>query len=155
MFRKLVYIAILPLVGMSQDIPKGVKYDLTDLIYPRVARLARIQGVVTLQLTPGETGQEIKLINGSAYLVREPTNNLSKWRTDQPVTVNYIFRLRDPDISKTRVPKGDAFDRMILGMFHLATYTVEYHCKQSSGELIDPRVVKESPLILDVEVLGG
>jgi hypothetical protein len=55
MFRKLVYIAILPLVGMSQDIPKGVKYDLTDLIYPRVARLARIQGVVTLQLTPGET----------------------------------------------------------------------------------------------------
>jgi hypothetical protein len=71
------------------------------------------------------------------------------------VTVNYIFRLRDPDISKTRVPKGDAFDRMILGMFHLATYTVEYHCKQSSDELIDPRVVKESPLILDVEVLGG
>jgi hypothetical protein len=120
-----------------------------------VGRLARIEGVVKLQLTPNDTGQEIKLLSGNRLLIPQAIENLAKWRTNQPITVNFIFRLADPDISKTRVPKGDAFDRMILRMFHLATYTLEYHCKQSSDHLTEPTVIQHSPLMLDVEIVGG
>ena len=150
-----MYVMLLPLVATAQAVPEGVKYDLTDLTYPRVARLARIQGVVKLELIPNETGQEVKLISGDPLLAPQATGNLSKWRTNQPITVNFIFRLADPDISKKRVPKGDAFDRMILRMFHLATYTEEYYCKQSSDKLVEPNVVQEAPVILDVEIVGG
>ena len=44
---------------------------------------------------------------------------------------------------------------MILRMFHLATYTEEYYCKQSSDKLVEPNVVQEAPVILDVEIVGG
>jgi hypothetical protein len=153
MFRKLVYIAILPLVGMSQDIPKGVKYDLTGLTYPRVAHLAAVQGVVKLELIPNETGQEVKLISGSALLVGEPSDNLAKWRTNQPVTVNYIFKLIDPEIVKVRVPKGNAFDRLWLRVFHLATYTEQPRCQNSSTIGVSkPRVAQQAPLIVEVEI---
>jgi hypothetical protein len=155
MLRMLIYVTLLPLVAMAQAVPEGVKYDLTDLTYPRVARLARIQGVVKLELTQNEAGQQIKIVSGNKYLAPQASDNLAKWRTNQPITVNFIFRLADPDISKKRVPKGDAFDRMILRTFHLATYTEEYSCKQSSDKLVEPKVVQESPLILDVEFVGG
>jgi hypothetical protein len=152
MLRKLISVAILPFAAMAQDASTEVKYDLRGLTYPRLAHLARVQGVVRLHLTPTETGQEIKLISGNALLVREPSDNLAKWRTNQPVTVNYIFRLTDPAIVKVRVPKGDAFDRLWLRMFHLATYTDQPHCESSPNiSTSGPSVVQQSPMILEVE----
>jgi hypothetical protein len=144
-------------MALAQDVPAGVKYDLTDLTYPRVGKLARVQGVVKLQLAPKETGQEIKLISGNALLVREPSDNLAKWRTNQPVTVNYIFRLTEPEIAKVTVLKGDAFDRFWLRVFHLATYTEQSRCQQTSStdfspKVSKPRVVQHSPLIMEVQV---
>jgi len=155
MLTKLVCLGILPVIAIAQDIPVGVKYDLTGLAYSRVGQLARVQGVVKLELIPNEDGQEVRLLSGPPLLVQQPKDNLAKWRTNQPLTVNYIFRLGDPDISKVRVPKGDAFDRIILRIFHLATYTEEYHCKRSSDKLSEPKVVQQSPLILEVEIVGG
>jgi hypothetical protein len=155
MLNRLLFFLVLPFAVRAQDIPAGVKYDLTDLIYPRVGRLARVQGIVKLELIPAEAGQEVKLLGGPALLVQQPTANLAKWRTNQRLTVNCIFWIGDPDISKVRVPKGNAIDRIILRIFHLATYTEEYLCKQSSDKLSEPKVVQQAPLILEVEIVGG
>ena len=156
MLTKLVCIGVLPFIAIAQDIPVGVKYDLTDLAYPRVGRLARVEGVVKLKLIPTEAGPEVKLISGPALLAQQPRENLAKWRTNQPLTVNYIFKLTDPEIATVRIPKGDAFDRVILRMFHLATYTEEKQCRQLSGrdlsQVSEPRVVQQSPLIVEVQV---
>ena len=149
MLTKLLCLGVVALGAAAQDIPAGVKYDLTGFGYRRVGKLARVQGVVQLQLIPNEAGQEVKLISGSALLVREASENLAKWRTNQPVTVNYVFRLTDPEIVKVRVPKGDAFDRIWLRMFHLATYTVESRCQQTSSTDFSPKGLRaqSSPAI--------
>ena len=155
MWTKLVCVAILPLVAMSQDIPDGVKYDLTDLIYPRVAHLARVQEVVKLELIPSETSQEVKLVSGNAMLRQQARDNLPKWHTNERVTVNYTFGLTDPDIVRVRVPRGDAFDRLWLRMFHLATYTEVSRCQQTSSSLLskvaEPRAVQRSLLTIEIE----
>lgn len=154
MLVKILVLWTLVLVASAQAVPEGVKYDLTGLIYPRVAHLARVQGMVGLQLTPTETGQQINLLKGSAMLARGSSDNLAKWRTNKPLTVNYIFKLRDPDLLKVRVPRGDAFDRLILRLLHLATYTEVSQCRQSSTEarITGPAVVQNSPLIMEVEI---
>ncbi len=140
---------------MAQDIPTGVKYDLTGLTYPRVGQLARVEGVVKLALIPNETGQEVTLISGHPILAPQAKENLAKWRTNQPVSVNYIFKLTDPEIVKVRVPKGNAFDRLWLRMFRLATYTEQPRCQNSSTISVSkPRVAQQSPLIVEVEITG-
>ena len=156
MRTKLFYLWLLPLLGIAQDIPDGIRYDLTDLTYPKVARLARVQGVVSLKLTPTETGQDITVISGSPLLFQEPQQNLAKWHTNQALIVNYVFKLTDADIVKVRVPKGDVIDRLFLRMFHFATYSEVSQCRQSSASLsstvTQPRVIQQSPLIVVVEV---
>ena len=157
MLRNLLCLGVLALGATAQDIPAGVKYDLTDLTYSKVGKLARVQGVVQLQLIPKDAGQEVKLISGSAMLSHEASENLAKWRTNQPVTVNYIFKLIDPDIAKVRAPKGDAFDRLLLRAFHLTTYTERYLCQQTSStdfstKVAGPRVIQQAPLIMEVQV---
>jgi len=89
MLTKLVCIGVLALVATAQDVTIEIKYNLTGLTYPRVAQLARIEGIVQLELIPNESGQEIKLLNGNKWLEPEAKANLAKWRTNQPVTVNY------------------------------------------------------------------
>src|SRR5450631_305511 len=102
MLTKLVCLGVFALGAMAQDIPTEVKYDLRGLTYPRVAHLARIQGIVQLELIPNESGREIKLLGGNKWLDPQARDNLAKWRTNQSVTVNYIFRLTDPAIVKVR-----------------------------------------------------
>jgi hypothetical protein len=157
MLTKLVCLGLLALGATGQNIPAGVKYDLTGLTYPPVGRVARVQGVVKLELIPNGTGQEIKLISGPAMAVYRGSENLVKWRTNQPVTVNYIFNLRDPEIMNMRVPKADAFERLFLRMFHLPTYTEQPRCQESSIEpsTSKPRVVQQSPLILEIEITAS
>ncbi len=156
MLTILLCVGLFPLAAIAQDVANGVKYDLTGLAYPNVARLAHVQGVVTLELIPTDTGEDIKIISGSPILVQGPRQNLAKWRTNQGVTVRYIFKLTDPDIAEVRVPKGDAFDRLFLRILHLATYRVESRCRQTSADLSStvtkPRVVQQSPLMVVVEV---
>jgi len=153
MLTKLVCLGVLALGATAQDVPLEIKYNLTGFTYPRVARLARVQGVVSLELTPSETGQEIKVLSGNKWLDAEARDNLAKWHTNQPVTVNYVFRLTDSAIVKVRVPKGNAFDRLWLRMFHLATYTEEPRCESSTKtRTSDPRVVRQSPLIVEIEI---
>ena len=153
MLTKLICLGFLSLVAVGQDIPEGVKYDLTGLAYPRIAQLARVLGVVTLELIPDETGQQIKLIRGNSLLVREPSDNLAKWRTNQPVTVNYVFKFVDLDPVKVRVPKGNAFDRVWLRIFHLPTYIEQPRCQDSFiSSITGPAVVRQSPLILEIEI---
>ncbi len=123
------------------------------MTYPRIGQLARVEGVVKLSLIPNEAGQEVTLISGHPILAPQAKDNLAKWRTNQPVTVNYIFKLTDPEIVKVRVPKGDAFDRLWLRVFHLATYTEQPRCQNSSAISISkPRVAQQSPLIVEVEI---
>ena len=152
MLTKLVCIGVLALVATAQEVPIEIKYNLTGLTYPRVAQLARIEGIVQLELIPNESGQEIKLLNGNKWLEPEAKANLAKWRTNQPVTVNYTFRLTDPAIVKVRVPKGNAFDQLWLRMFHLATYTEQPHVECSPKiSTSGPRVVQQSPMMLEIE----
>jgi len=152
MLTKFVCLGVLALGAMTQDIPTEVKYDLRGLTYPRVAHLARIQGIVQLELIPNESGQEIRLLNGNKWLEPEAKANLAKWRTNQPVAVNYTFKLTDPAIVKVRVPKGNAFDRLWLRMFHLATYTEKSHVECSPKiSTSGPTVVQESPMTLEIE----
>ena len=147
MLTKLLCLGVLALGATAQDLPLEVKYNLTGLTYPRVGQLARVQGVVQLQLIPDVAGQEIKVLSGPPMLVSQAKDNLAKWRTNQPITVNYLFRLTDA-IVKVRVPKGNAFDRLLLRMFHLATYTEESRCESSNKTSTSgPRVVQQSPLI--------
>jgi hypothetical protein len=154
---KALCLGVLARGATAQDVPAGVKYDLTGLTYSRVGRLARVQGVVRLQLIPSEAGQEVKFISGPAMLAREALENLPKWRTNQSVTVNYIFGLTDPEFVKVRLPKGNAFDRLWLRMFHLPTYSEQLRCQQTSAtdfspRVTGPRVIQQSPLIMEVQV---
>ena len=153
MLAKLLCLGILALRASAEDIPTEVKYDLRGLTYPRLANLARIQGVVQMELIPNESGQEVKLLSGNKWFDREATENLAKWRTNQRVTVKYIFRLTDSAIVKTRVPKGDAFDRLWLRIFHIATYTEQTHSACSPKmSTSGPRAVQQAPMILEVEI---
>jgi len=154
MLRNLLCLGVLALGAAAQDIPNGVKYDLTDLFYPRVGRLARVQGTVKLELIPNGAGQEVKLLGGPALLVQRPKDNLARWRTDRPLSVNYVFRLGDPEIVKVKVPKGDAFDRMVLRLLHLATYTEVSQCRELGDLVNNPRLVQESPLTIKVEIVA-
>ncbi len=150
MLTKLLCLGVLALGATAQDVPVEIKYNLTGLTYPRIAHLARVQGVVSLELIPSETGQEIKVLSGNKWLDPQARDNLAKWRTNQPVTVNYIFRLTDP--AKVRVLKGNAFDRLWLRMLHLATYTEQPDCESSTKiSTSGPRVVQQSPMILEIE----
>ena len=153
MLMRLVCLGVLALGATAQDIPEGIKYDLTGLTYPRIANLARVQGVVRLELIPNETGQEVRLISGNALLAREPIDNLAKWQTRQPVTVKYVFKFVDPEPVKVRVPKGNAFDRVWLRIFHLPTYTEQPRCEDSSIiSIAGPTLVQQSPSILEIEI---
>jgi hypothetical protein len=153
MLTKLICLGVLALTATAQDVPAGVQYDLTGLTYPRIAQLARVQGIVRLELIPNETGHEVKLISGNPLLVREPSDNLAKWHTRQPVTVNYVFKFVDLEPVKVRVPKGNAFDRVWLRIFHLPTYTEKPRCQDSFIASINgPTMVQQSPLILEIEV---
>jgi hypothetical protein len=153
MLTKLICPGILALGATAQDIPNGVKYDLTGLTYPRVGQLARVEGVVKLELIPNETGQEVTIISGHPILVPQAKENLARWRTNQTVTVNYIFRLTDPEIVKVRVPKGNGVGRLFLRMFHLATYTEEPRCENSPKiSVSEPGLVQQSPLTLELEI---
>jgi len=152
---KVPCLGVLALKATAQDIPAGVKYDLTDLTYPRVGQFARVQGVVMLELIPKETGQEVSLVSGPPMLVAQARNNLTKWRTTQPLTVNYIFKFVDLQPVKVRVPKGNAFDRVWLRIFHLPTYTEEPRCQDSSIiSVTGPTVVQQYPLILEIEIIA-
>ena len=157
MLTKLFCLGVFALGATAQDVPIEMKYNLTGFAYPRVARLARVQGVVQLQLVPKEAGQEVKFVSGPAMLVRGATENLAKWRTNQPVTVDYIFRLHDIEIVKVRVAKADAFERLFLRMFHLATFTEEPRCQESSipPSTSEPRIVQQSPMILEIEITAS
>lgn len=153
MLTKLVCLGVLALGAKGQDFPLEVKYNLTGLTYPRVGQLARVEGVVKLSLIPNETGQEVTLISGHPILVPQAKENLARWHTTQPVTVNYIFKLTDPEIVRVRVPKGNAFDRLWLRMFHLTTFTEQPRCKSSlKTNTSEPRVVQPSPLTLEIEI---
>src|SRR5579862_8958091 len=114
MLTKLLRLGVLALGLMAQDVPLEIKYNLTGLTYPRIAQLARVVGVVQVQLIPNEAGQEVRFVSGPAMLVPQAKENLAKWRTNQTVIVNYIFRLKDAETEKVRVPKGDAFERLFL-----------------------------------------
>lgn len=156
MLTKLLALGLLSLVAMAQDVPIEIKYNLTGFTYPRVAQFARVQGVVGLELIPYEAGQEVRLISGHAMLVPQAKQNLAKWRTNQPVTVNYIFKLTDPAIVKVRVPKGNAFNRLWLRMLHLATYNEETRCESSTKtSTSEPRAVQQSPLVVEIEVTAS
>ena len=61
---------VLPLATLAQHIPSGIKYDLSGLVYPDMAALARIQGVVKLELTPTGAGVEVSVIAGPVLLRR-------------------------------------------------------------------------------------
>jgi hypothetical protein len=153
MLTKLICLGVFALGATAQDVPIEVKYNLTGMTYPRIGQLARVEGVVKLQLIPNEIGQEVTIISGNPILVPQAKENLAKWRTNQTVTVNYTFKLTDPEIVKVRVPKGNAFDRLWLRMFHLATYTEQPRCQNSSTSRVsDPRVAQQSPLIVEVEI---
>src|SRR5437764_184987 len=114
MLTKLLGLGVLALGGTAQDTPIEIKYNLTGFTYPRLAQSARIEGLVKLELSPSENGQEIKVLTGNKWFEQQARDNLAKWRTNQPVTVNYIFRLTDPDIVKVKVPRGDPFERIWL-----------------------------------------
>jgi hypothetical protein len=157
MLTKLACLGVLALGARAQDLPLEVKYNLTGFAYPRVGQLARVQGTVSLELIPHEGGQEVKMISGPDLLVAAARNNLAKWRTNQPVTVNYIFKLAAVEMVNVRVPRSNAFGRVFLRMFHLPTFTEEMRCQVSSTKpsTSDPRIVQQSPLILEIEITGS
>src|SRR5579862_881749 len=68
MLTKLLCLGVLALGATAQDVPVEIKYNLTGFFYPRVGRLARVQGVVQLQLLPTEAGpgSEVRKWSGNA-----------------------------------------------------------------------------------------
>jgi len=155
MLRNLLCLAVLALVATAQDIPAGVKYNLTALTYPQMARFARVQGIVKLELTPNETGEDVKLVSGPPMLTMQARDNVAKWHTNQPLTVNYIYKLVDPEFMKTRVAKGSAFDRFLLRILHVRTFDEQVSCQGVAPRTVGPSVVQRAPLSLDIEVIDS
>src|SRR5579872_1629047 len=156
MLTKLLCLGVLALGATAQDVPLEIKYNLTGFTYPRIARLAHVQGVVRLELIPKGADQEVKVVVVPPLLVQQVRENLAKWRTNRPVIVNYNFKLIPVEIIKSKMPRGDAFDRFLLRVFHLATYTEQSRCQESSVKpsTSEPKLSQQSPLILEVETVA-
>ena len=98
--------------------------DLSGLVYPVLAKSARMQGLVKFSVKDGK----ITLISGHPILVQNAKQNLERWALEIPSSdefrVNYSFLLTDESTTKiveTEQPIGDAFDRLFLRIFRRST----------------------------------
>jgi hypothetical protein len=110
----------------------SVHADLTGFRYPPLARQARIAGTVRLKVSAGAS--EITVASGHQLLIPAAKENLAKWRIDPPLTepifIEYVFRQTDEvRIITRRVPRGDAFDRFFLRIFHQPTFRHVQECQ--------------------------
>ncbi len=124
--------SILPCAGQTP-----VQPNLDKLVYPPLARAARIQGTVRFAVNAGE----VQLIYGHPILVGAAKANVESWATikasDSQFFVNYVFRLAaaPPKVVESEKLRGDAFDRFFLRLFHKpVTRKVTYEVCDASGE---------------------
>ncbi len=152
-----VMIATLCYAGISQaqvasDNPPAwfasIHPDLAGFKYPPLPRQARIAGTVRLKVSAGAT--EIAVESGHPLLIPAAKENLAKWRFDPPPTesivVEYVFRLTDEiRVVTRRVPRGDAFDRFFLRIFHQPTFRDVQECQSLTAADIPAPTIEALP----------
>jgi len=129
-------LAVFGIVAFAQEErdTKSLHPNLAGLNYPGLARQARIQGAVILTVSSDDAGIiKPKVISGHPILIPVVLDNIKKWKTSSPLKGNvgivYLFVLHEPSYTTevTRVPRGDALDRLFLKLFHQRTYTETKH----------------------------
>jgi len=92
-------------IEISSGVAAGLLLEKTQPVYPPIAKAARIQGTVVLELVISKTGEveSLRVISGHPLLVPSAVNAVKTWRyrpyllNDQPVTVettvNVVFSL--------------------------------------------------------------
>jgi bla regulator protein blaR1 len=87
-------------VEKVEDVPHLQPIQKVNPIYPPLAKMAKIEGVVELQITVEKTGEvsDIKAISGHPLLVKAAMNAVQNWkyspqpqRTESTVTVNFTL----------------------------------------------------------------
>jgi hypothetical protein len=125
----------------------SVHADLTGFRYPPLARQARIAGTVRLKVS---AASEITVESGHLLLVPAAKGNLEKWQFNPPLTapifVEYVFRVTDEvRVVTHRVPRGDAFDRFFLRIFHQPTVRDEQECQSPNAADVPAPTIEEQP----------
>jgi TonB family protein len=99
-------------VIVSNGVAAGMLLEHTPLLYPPIAKAARVQGTVVLQALLGKDGrvEELHVISGPPMLQQAAIDAVEQWvykpylLNRKPVevetTVNVIFTLSDPPKSK-------------------------------------------------------
>jgi hypothetical protein len=122
--------------------------DLTGFRYPPLARQARIGGTVKLKVSAGAS--EITVESGHQLLIPAARGNLEKWQFNPalaaPIFVEYVFRQTDEvRIVTRRVPRGDAFGRFFLRIFHQPTFRDEQECQNPDATDVPAPMIEEQP----------
>jgi hypothetical protein len=140
-FITVVYMFSFGFVALAQD-NKGIASKVEAVKYPALSRQARIQGDVRLRLGP----KGVTLISGHPLLAPVVVENLKDLGnlSETDIDVVYHFILVEPDfrITRTKVKKGDAFDRLILRALRIKTEKVieESECIEKKANLAKNRI---------------
>jgi TonB family protein len=82
-----------------------------SLEYPQIARLARIEGEVVLDIKVAQDGKVLtaKAVSGHQMLKRAAEENIRKWVFDSKTTTDlrftYVFKLELPEVNYLPPPK--------------------------------------------------
>lgn len=89
--------------------PPSLEYQVRP-VYPPLAKAARIQGVVRLQVRIGISGrvEQVQLISGHPFLVEAAMNAVRKWRYSPPVVGGrYVAATIQVDVGFTLNEEND------------------------------------------------
>jgi hypothetical protein len=147
-------------VGLAAQEP--VRPNLDGFTYPIIPRSARIQGTVEFLVKADGT----QLVSGHPMLAAAAKSNLEKWAipyaSDTPLSVTYIFRLKDPVTQAVEVNRliGDSFDRFFLRLFRrpITRRVKKWDCVSSRETLVNfENVMRDGvqSIKIDIEATSG
>jgi len=143
---------LLARVAFAQIPEDELRSKIARSIYPPLARAARVQGDVVLQVH----SDGVTLVSGPPLLVQAAIENAKSLGLTGGVTLTYHFVLfRSTTVPTfTPVKKGDAFDRLVLRIFGLKTERTVREDRCVPG-VAPPNDVKISERGIDVWVNGA
>jgi len=151
MIKRLLLVCCAAVAAWAQS---PIRPDLEGLLYPPLARSARIEGQVRFVIKAGD----IQLVSGHPILVPISKANMEKWAirqaADKQLWVTYTFRLNPNRYVEKRELVGDSVDRFFLRLFHRSVWrTVKLEvCDNRSGTVNVVNGIAEGHPSIEIEV---
>jgi len=112
------------LVAFAQSEEAKIKVNIEGFRYPPIARSARIQGVVTFEVS----ASGVKLVDGNRILAAAAQANLETWTLPPPQHGNYPVLYHFKLSGDRGRELGNEFHRFFLRLVHPSTWGPERIC---------------------------